>query len=86
MTAERGSDLRCSDLFSRAFDPTLKSLPNPDNTGGFGIFPTPGRRVRARGLQEWRLALVGRVPSRGTRLPFPSNWEIYGPGSLNKSS
>ena len=64
MTAERGSDLRCSDLFSRAFDPTLKSLPNPDNTGGFGIFPTP---------------------SRGTRLPFPPEWEICGPGSLNNS-
>ena len=40
------------------------------------IFHTPERRVRARGLQERRCVLVGRVPSRGALLAFPSECEI----------
>jgi len=43
------------------------------------IFHMPERRVRARGLQERRCVLVGRVPSRGARLAFPSECEICGP-------
>jgi len=44
------------------------------------IFHTPERRVRARGLQERRCVLVGRVPSRGAVLAFPSECEISGLG------
>ena len=41
------------------------------------------RRVRARGLQQ-RRPLVGRVPSRGALLAFPSEREIFRQGfSLN---
>ncbi len=36
------------------------------------------RRVRARGLQGRGRSLVGRVPSRGALLPFPSEYEICG--------
>ena len=41
------------------------------------IFHTPERRVRARGLQQG-CALVGRVPSRGAVLAFPSECELSG--------
>ena len=34
MMPERGSDLRCSDLFSRAFARTCPASPQPDNGGG----------------------------------------------------
>jgi hypothetical protein len=34
MIPERGSDLRCSDLFSRAFARTCAASPQPDNGGG----------------------------------------------------
>jgi hypothetical protein len=39
------------------------------------IFHTLERRVRARGLQQG-CALVGRVPSRGAGLAFPSECEL----------
>src|SRR5438132_851925 len=42
------------------------------------IFHTPKRRVRARGLQERRDAVVGRVPSRGALSAFQSGYEICG--------
>ena len=44
---------------------------------GIEIFRTPERRVRARGLQPG-CALVGRVPSRGAVLTFPSECELSG--------
>jgi hypothetical protein len=34
------------------------------------MFHAATRRVRARGLQEWTCAFVGRVPSRGALLLF----------------
>ena len=43
------------------------------------IFRTPKRRVRARGLQERRDAVAGRVPSRGALSAFQSGYEICGP-------
>ena len=45
------------------------------------IFHTPKRRVRARGLQERRVAVAGRVPSRGALSAFQSGYEICGLGS-----
>ena len=51
----------------------------PLNWGGnplTPIFHTAERRVRARGLQERMCALVGRVPSRGALLAFPSECEM----------
>jgi len=48
------------------------------------IFPTLERRVRARGLQPGG-APVGRVPSRGARLAFPSEGELSGLGVVREN-
>jgi hypothetical protein len=42
MIPERGSDLRCSDLFSRAFARTCAAFPQPDNGGGCTLPQRPG--------------------------------------------
>ena len=44
------------------------------------------RRVRARGLQGRGRSLVGRVPSRGALLPFPSEYEICGLALFHRRS
>src|ERR1035437_9396191 len=49
------------------------------------IFHTRERRVRARGLQERRRPLVGRVPPRGAPLAFQSECEIAGLVALDKN-
>ncbi len=48
------------------------------------IFPTLERRVGARGLQPGG-ALVGRGPSRGARLVFPSEGELSGLGVVREN-
>jgi len=56
--------------------PAPRPSPMPGTLTLARIFHTPERRVRARGLQERRCVLVGRVPSRGALLAFPTECEI----------
>jgi len=67
MRENRPSGLK-SGMWKRKFSEL--TAPHLDST-------TLERRVRARGLQQG-CALVGRVPSRGARLVFPSECEITG--------
>jgi hypothetical protein len=54
-----------------------QALRDPSSGSLARTFHAP-RRVRARGLQGRGRSLVGRVPSRGALLPFPSECETCG--------